>query len=82
MRKPFKRDTGEKADPQTVEATLLYRLPGRLVAACRDGNLYHWETQRAQDDWEEGELVFVNFDRVTGTVFSMTRTGKSTASEE
>lgn len=77
MRKPFKTGVNESAEPATVAATLVAKHPDRLTALCGSGILYHWmvnpSKQSALNALQEGDLVFVNYNQVTGEVFSIVK---------
>jgi hypothetical protein len=63
-----------EAQPVTVEATLLWKHPDRLVAADRKGFLYTWVSKAAKqlgNILKEGDLVFVHADEKTKEVFHM-----------
>lgn len=59
-----------QAEPTTVEATVLWSFPDRIVSMCAKGLVYTWITNK-QEDFYEGDQVFVNFDKVSNTVYSM-----------
>lgn len=75
MRKPFKTGPDCPNEPATVAAILLFKHPNRLVAMCAEGIFYHWQVQPAKQQalaaLKEGDLVFVNYNTVTGDVYSI-----------
>ena len=66
----------KKPDPKptTVEATLLWKHPDRLVAMDSRGYIYIWHKPSKQLGFlvEEGDVVFVYADEHTKDVFHMT----------
>ena len=77
MRKPFKSGQGISAEPETVSGVLVFKHPKRLVAMCQGGIFYHWEItaakQPALNAMQEGDQVFVNYDSITGAVYSIVK---------
>jgi hypothetical protein len=67
----------KKPDPRpiTVEATLLWRLPDRVVAMDAKGYFYTWVIKNPKTNTfkaEEGDMVFVHADELTRDVFYIT----------
>jgi hypothetical protein len=68
------------ADPVTTEATLLWKLPDRIVAMCVSGLTYTWEVKTSGlRGMFEGVQVFVTFDPDTKRVFSICPVGSQDA---
>jgi hypothetical protein len=63
-----------EADPTTIEATLLWRKADRLVAMSQKGILYTWLIKPAEGP-QEGDLVFVHYDKISGKVYSISPAG-------
>ena len=59
----------------TLEATLLWKLPDRLVAMDKQGYFYTWfvkPTKQLGFSVDEGNMVYVHADEVTRDVYHMT----------
>jgi hypothetical protein len=74
----------KKPDPQpiTVEATLIWKLPDRLVALDAKGYLYTWFTKPTKQlgfSVEEGCMMYVHADEISRDVYQMYPKGASEA---